>query len=62
MNTDPVKGIKSDTFNEIQFYKEQLGIKTRINPKVLEETTIHKEKIEEALLDQINMVREYTRE
>jgi hypothetical protein len=46
MNHDPIAGVKADSFNGIQFYKEILGIDTRVNPKKLEDLNIHKEKID----------------
>jgi hypothetical protein len=61
LNYEPMKGIKSQSFNGIQFYKEQLGIKTRVNPKVAQEMSIHKDLIGEDLLDQVKMIKNFSR-
>jgi hypothetical protein len=59
MRGEPIKGVKGDTFNGIQSFKQLLGIPTKINPLKLEPTNIHREQIKWNLLNDIDKVKEF---
>jgi hypothetical protein len=61
MGYDPIRGVRPQTFNGIQQYKELLGFPTRVNPRKVEPKTIHKEKIDPELLTEIKNIKAYIR-
>jgi hypothetical protein len=57
MNESVIKEIKAETFNGIQYFKEELGIKTRVNPEKVVPKTLHQKEIDGKLLKDIKKAR-----